>query len=236
MGKLVMCTVGFDEKLVFRSLLKVGVSIGDAVALVYSRSGSDYDIKRVENAVRNIKELLDAVGVKHYDVVVSGMDFVSDVVTIVNGLREFAKEEKIVGVVSGGMRIAVLEAIVSLLLYRKFINRKAEVEIHVSREDGLYDVTLSTNLLDLPNLSLRELDVLKQLEKIKVGISERGGTGSEGVLLSEVVEVVSQNLNVSKFTVYKLLHRLKSKNLIMLKDRVVLLTDLGKLIQEVVKQ
>jgi len=220
-SRLIVCTVGFDEKLVLRSLLKVGFSVNDAVVLVYSSSGGDYEAKRVESAVGNIKNLLAPAGVRIHEVIVSSMDFAGDVASIVRAVKEYARDaSEIIAAVTGGMRLTIVETIVALKLYRDFFRRDISVEVYVAREDGLYDVTLSVNLLDLPVLSPREIEVLKRL--------------NEGVRLLNVIESLSTGLNINRRTAYKYLYRLKSRGFIEIRDRVVYLTLAGKLVKEAV--
>jgi len=220
-SRLIVCTVGFDEKLVLRSLLKVSFSVNDAVVLVYSSSGGDYEAKRVESAVGNIKNLLASAGVRLHEVIVSSMDFAGDVASIVRALKEYAKDaSEIIAAVTGGMRLTIVETIVALKLYRDFFRGDISVEVYVAREDGLYDVTLPVNLLDLPALSPREIEVLKRL--------------NEGVRLLNIIESLSTGLNINRRTAYKYLYRLKSRGFIEIRDRAVYLTLAGKLIKEAV--
>jgi len=224
MERLVACTVGFDEKLVLRSLLRVGFSVTDTVVLVYAKSGGEYEVKRVESAVNNIKELLSSVGVGYYDVVVSGMDFTSDVATIVGWLRDHSGGRGIVGVVSGGMRLTVIELLTALILYKRYVHPGANIEVHVAREDGLYSVVLPITWFNPPPLSSREAEVLKHL----------GDLNTATTTLAEAVDALSAKLSISKYAVYKAIQRLKMKGLIKRVDRAVELTDLGRLLQKVI--
>jgi len=224
MERLIVCTVGFDEKLVLRSLVRVGFSVTDIVVLVYAKSGGEYEVKRVENAVGSIKELLDSVGVEYHDVVVSGMDFASDVATVIDWLKNHAGKRGIVGVITGGMRLMVVELLTALVLYRSYVDSSASIEIHVAREDGLYSTVLPITLFNPPPLTLREAEVLRLL----------GDLGSAITTLSDAVDALSAKLGVSRYVVYKFIQRLKAKGLIKRVDRTIELTDLGKLLQKVV--
>jgi len=218
--KLVMCTIGFDEKLVLRSLLMLGVGSGDAVALVYSRSGSEYDVRRVEAAVRYVKELMGGLGVEHYDIVVSGADFAGDVAAIVASLRKLVEGRrwrKVVASVTGGMRLSVVEVIVALLLYKKYLGSGVAIEIHVAREDGMYSVSFPVDLLAMPKLGGRELEALKLM-------------GRDGAPLSAVVEGISQGMGVTKYTAYKIVYRLRSKGLVDFRDHSVVPTEAGRVL------
>jgi len=220
-NKLIVCTVGPDEKLVLRSLLRVGFGVGDRVVLVYSKSGSEYDVKRVENAVNTLKSLLSSAGTEFHDVVVSDMDFVDDVAAIVKALVDYAANAtEIVAAVAGGMRLTVVETIVALQLYKALLKGSADAKIYVAREDGLYDVFVPISMLNPPSLQQRDLEVLKAVD--------------DGMKLSDAVEAVSTRLEVAKYTPYRLIRRLKKLGLAWLEDHTVRLTLLGKIAKKVV--
>jgi len=222
MSRLIMCTVGFDEKLVLRSLLRIGFGIGDRIVLVYSKSGSEYDVRRVENAVNAIKNLLSSTGVAFHDVVVSGMDFVSDVVAIVKALMDYATNAaEIVAAVAGGMRLTVVETIVALQLYKILLKGNADAKIYVAREDGLYDVFVPISILNPPSLQQKDLEVLKAV--------------GDGMKLSDAVEAISTRLEVTKYASYRLIRRLKKLGLVWLENHTIRLTLLGKIAKEVVQ-
>ncbi|MEM1606257.1 MAG: hypothetical protein QXW41_08455, partial [Fervidicoccaceae archaeon] len=104
--KLVVVTVGFEEKLPLRGLLKVGLDAGDVVVLVYPRSGGEFEVRKVEKAVGVIKEFVGraGAGVRVVDVEVSGLNFYEDVAKILLFLRE-QKAGEVVAVLAGGMRL-----------------------------------------------------------------------------------------------------------------------------------
>jgi len=225
MSRLIVCTVGFDEKLVLRSLLRVGFGVSDAIMLVYSKSGDEYDVKKVENAVNAIKNLLSSAGVMFRDVVVSGMDFVGDVVAVVKALKEYAKDvAEIVAAVTGGMRLTVVEAIVALQLYKALFRSDADAKIYVAREDGLYDTFIPIDLLSSRLLEKTERRGLEALKFV-----------SDGMKLSDAVEVISEKLGVSKHASYRYLYRLKKQNLIVFENHVIKLTLAGRLIRGVIE-
>jgi len=220
MGKVISCVIGFDEKLAFRSLLRVGFGPSDVIALIYSKTGSDYDVKKVESAVKNIKDLLSSAGAEFFDVVTSGMDFVEDVSIIVRSLKKTSADE-VVGIISGGMRITAFETLLALQLYKNFINQKSNVKIHIEREDGLYSISLPLEVMNLMPPPSRELESIKLL--------------SDGEKLDEAVRSLSSAMGVSRYTVYKLLYRLRKRRLITIEGKTLQLTISGKLIREALR-
>jgi len=218
--KLIVSVVGFDEKLVLRPLLRVGYSPTDSIIFVYSKTGSDYDVKKVESAVKNIKDLLSSAGAEFFDVVTSGMDFVGDVSIIVRSLKKAAGDE-VVGIVSGGMRITSFETLLALQIYKNFINQKSNVKIHIEREDGLYSISLPLEVMNLMPPPSRELESIKLL--------------SDGEKLDEAVRSLSSAMGVSRYTAYKLLYRLRKRGLITIQGKTLQLTISGKLIKEALR-
>jgi len=219
MSKAVLVSIGFDVNLVTRSLLKIGLSNGDVLLLLYSKSGGEYERKKVEKAVSTIKELVSKTGIEYYDIVVSGSDFISDATSILASLKRHGRSRIIASLV-GGMRIIIVEAIVSLLLYRKFINKNVDITVHVMREDGTYDIMLPLDVMYLPVLSSREIELLKIMKAKNLVAYSR----------AKLVAILSKQLNVTESMIYKLLERLGRKGILMSEDNTVETTLLGKLI------
>jgi len=217
-SKLVLVSIGFDVNLVLKSLLKIGLIDGDVVLLLYSRSGGEYEQRRVEEAVKTLKTILAGARAEHYDVAVSGMDFASDVATILDALRQH-RRESIVASLVGGMRLIIMEALAALVFYRQFVDSNADISIHVMREDGVYDVTLPLSVLVLPLLGPREASVLEKLGKELAGRPR-----------SEVVSALSRETGITESMAYKVLESLEEKKLIVVRDSAVELTLLGRLV------
>lgn len=218
MAKLVLVTVGFDVNLVLRSLLKIGLGEGDCVLLVYSRSGGEYEQRRVEETVKTLKTILAGVRVEHYDAIVTGMDFVSDVAVVLKALKEHGKKVIVASLV-GGMRIVIVEALVALALYERFIDTDAEVSVHVMREDGVYDTVVPLSALNLPDLGPRELAVLEEI-----------GRRFESRPRNEIANVLSREMSITESMAYKALESLEEKGFIRFRDSVAEITTLGKLL------
>lgn len=211
--KLVIVTIGFDEKLPLRGLLKFGLDVNDVVLSVYSMTGGKWDVEKVERAVKAFKDIVTATGVKVADLVVSGSDFYNDTLLILNALKEYQAEE-IIAVLAGGMRIIIFEVMTALLLRHRLKGVKAKV--YIAREDGLYDITLPTEIFYV-NASSGDHAILRIL-------SERGT-----VRRSLLVEEVSREKGLSWSMVYKLIKSLARRKLIALEDDSVKMTELGQL-------
>ncbi|RLE59834.1 MAG: hypothetical protein DRN53_06710 [Thermoprotei archaeon] len=218
--KVVLTTVGFSVDLIIRSLLKIGLDKGDVIGLVYSLSGSDRDRKRVEDTVKAIKNIVNKTGIICQDIVITGTDFVRDVNIIIDTLKILRNNKSIIASLVGGMRIAIIEVLVSLMLYKRLICPEAEIKLHIMREDGIYDIVLPLEAIDLPDLGKRELEALKILGKNKLLNRTR----------SELVNFLSKNMSITVSMAYKILHRLKKEGLLQIADGIVKSTLLGTLI------
>lgn len=211
--RLLVVTVGFDERLPLRGLLKVGLSSDDVVLLVYSKTGGEFEVKKVEKAVEALKDIISKAGARVVDLVVSGSDFYSDVVAILDALRRYNAGE-VIAVLAGGMRILVFEVLAALLLRYRVAGVRSRV--YVAREDGLYDVVLPVDLFYV-SLSGKEDAVLKKL--FELGESRR----------SQLVNTISRELGLSESMVYKVVKSLARKGLVIAEDNSIKLTELGRL-------
>lgn len=218
--RLVVVTVGFDEKLPLRGLLRVGLDSSDTVVLVYSKTGGEFEVKKVEKAVESLKDIISKSEVKVVDLVVSGSDFYADTASILGFLRE-QRADEVVAVLAGGMRLLVFEVLVALMLRYWFTGARSR--IYVAREDGLYDVVIPVDLL-YAGLSRWEHTVLMKL----LELSE--------MKRSQLVDEVSREYGVSESMVYKALKNLSRKNLILVEDDKVKLTEMGRLVAEAVSR
>ncbi|MEM1696121.1 MAG: CRISPR-associated CARF protein Csa3 [Desulfurococcaceae archaeon] len=213
--RLILVTVGFEEKLPLRGLLKVGLSAGDVVALVYSRSGGEFEVRKVEKAVGVIKEIIGKAGVSVVDVEVSGSNFYGDVAKILWFLRE-QKASEVVAVLAGGMRLVAFEVLNALLMLHRHSGCTG-CSVLLMREDGLYDVILPVELFYV-TVSKAELAVLRALR-------------NEGALKRrQLIEVVSREVGVSASAVYKSLKSLAKKKLVVVEDETVKPTEMSRLL------
>lgn len=220
MTKLVIATLGFDEKLVLRAFFKVGLDRGDTVLLVYSKTGDPYDVERVEKAASAVKSIVGNLGVKVVDSIVTATDFVVDVTTILNSIVRCGDVEEVVATLVGGMRLVIIETVVALSLYKELVAPKKRTSILAMREDGLYDVLLPFEALGLSRVTRREIAVLITIARENLENARR----------NEAVKVIASKLGVTEYTVYKYLSTLEEEGLIDLDDNRIRITLLGELI------
>lgn len=219
--RLVIVTVGFDEKLPLRGLLKIGLDSGDAVLLVYSRTGGEFEVKKVEKAVESIKEFIGKTGVSVFDVEVSAMDFYRDVKVILRALSSLGRPaDEMIALLVGGMRLLIFEALVAVLLHHSLTG--VGVRVRLMREDGMYEVDVPVEAFHL-TVSSREAGVIRLLAE------------SSALKRSKLVDSASHSLEVSESMVYKLIKKLSKKGLIAIEGDAVKLTELGCLATEALR-
>lgn len=218
--KLIAVTVGFDEKLPIRSLLRVGIDVGDVVLLIYSKTGGEFEVKKVESAVKVLKEILSKSGVKVVDVVVSGMDFYRDIEEILKVFGEHPAEE-IVALLVGGMRLTIFEVLVAALLRHRISG--VSTRFHLMREDGMYEVSIP-------------VEVFNVLPPPKAGVALKVLSVTGAMERRELVEAIARGTGVSESMAYKLIKSLAERSLVVVKGDVVRLTELGRLVYEATKR
>ncbi|MEM4846876.1 MAG: hypothetical protein QW794_03860 [Thermosphaera sp.] len=209
--KLAVFIVGFEDKLVLRAGFRVGLQPGDTALLVYSLSGSDNDRQKVSNAVSVVKNVFSSAGISVEELVLDGNNFGRDVSLLVDTLRKLRPRRLVVSLGSG-MKYLGLVSLYASLIYRE-LAKNVELEVHVSREDGLYDVAL--------NLETMRLSVGRSELKIVCLIKS-------GVERDHVVKEAHDKMVKSQSTIYTLLQRMVKRGLIQLKDNTVELTPLGE--------
>lgn len=209
-GKTVVFVVGFDEKLVMRSGFRVGLQPGDTTLLIYSLSGGDYEKNKVLNAVKLVKEVFSSAGIIVKELVLDAGNFGEDVASVVKALKGLNPKSVVVALGSG-MRYLGIVTLYASLIYRELVDN-VELHVHVAREDGLYDVLLNAETLEL-NLGPSELKMLCLVQ----------GNIARDIL----VRKAAQELGRSQSTIYALLTRMHRRGLIELSDTISL-TSLGE--------
>ncbi|MEM2308231.1 MAG: hypothetical protein QXI94_04915 [Sulfolobales archaeon] len=215
--KLVVVTVGFDEKLPLRGMLKVGVDVSDTVMLVYSKTGGEFEVKKVGRAVEVLKEIIRSTGAGVVEVEVSGTSFYDDVAVVLRSLKE-QKADEVVAVLAGGMRLVIFEVLFALLtLYRLGRFQQVRSKVLLMREDGLYDVALPLEsfYVTIPRSGLAVMRIIHSHGEVK---------------RSRLVETASREAGLSESAVYKLVKSLTQRGLVVVDSDVVRLTELGHLI------
>ena len=160
--RLIVATVGFDEKLVVRSLLSLGLRGDDVILIVYAEPRDEHVKVRVENAVKTLREVvrLGAAAVEELPLTV--MNLGEDLSRCAERLRELVEErrvDEVTAVLVGGMRPLIIIVLSALLILARL--RGIRVRFMFSREDGLYSFTLNPSYFCPPGVGQREAQLLR---------------------------------------------------------------------------
>ena len=195
-GCFVVASVGFDERFIVRLIVssKLGVLSEDVLLLVMPLG----DDVRSLNVVRAVEKFIGSYGlkVKLHVLRVDVADFWGSAGKVRGKVEEiFGKHvpEKLIVLLSGGMRALILETLTGC------VATGLKGEIIVYREDlkGYVDLPLETFKINKPSPS--ELEVLNALRKL-------GGQGNLGA--------IARSLHVSKPTVHRIVRELEVKGLV----------------------
>ncbi len=146
MAKLVVATLGFEEKWAIRAVLTYGLEPGDKILVV---TGPVID--KVRRAYESIKRIADMVG--DVDVKLLSLDspcsFVENVARIRSMLIRHAQSmDNIIIVLSGGMRALILSLYTAILFLPVDIREKISI-VRIDLEDGSCSIEIPLELLDL---------------------------------------------------------------------------------------
>ena len=160
--KVLILTLGFDEKFCYRAILRHGISDGDKIILITARL-----VDKVRKAYELIKSFVErSCNVELRLVEVNVKDFVKAVRDVMNILEEFREQELIVNL-SGGMR-ALLMVVLFALLLKSMRNVKLEIEL----EDFSGLIEIPQTLLLLPEIGSMGDERREILKLIAQGFSD----------------------------------------------------------------
>ena len=130
--KLLILTLGFDEKFAVRALLRAGLSFGDKAVIFLAEPLDERAVKAWRTVEDIVSRYFSGVNVETIKVNVS--EFYRAVSTIAEKLKEASKgADEIIVNLSGGMRILILEVLVAAHL----LGLKATVEVEFENFLGL---------------------------------------------------------------------------------------------------
>ena len=194
-NKVLVATIGFDERPVIRAILRHGLGF-KGILLLKPREPDDPRSRRV---VENIRELVDKTGAKTPLIVgeVDVTDFYRAVGEIKSQLAETmgGRGGDIVLLLGGGMRSLVLETLVAVIQLSNelLVNGVLEVDIEGSTS------YVSARIEDLIPVTItpQERRVLEELDREPATLSN-----------------LSNRLDMPKTTLWKILQRLEEKKLV----------------------
>lgn len=197
-GRLIIATVGFEEKFIIRFMIssRLGIDSEDLLLLtipitsdsrsretveIIKKLSSDYDIKlRIEVLNVDINSFWFSVGK------IRG--------TVESILNKFTPREVIV-LLSGGMRALILETLVGCVL----TGLKGRVVVH--REDSEGYVEFPLEVLKMVNLPIEHIKVL---DIVRRGLKEERMN----------LKMLAEALGTSKASAYRIIRELKNLGLV----------------------
>jgi len=209
-----IAVLGFDERHVIRSLLRLGFKNVDVIYLVVP---SGRITKQTEEAIKRITEVAKLANV--FDVKVFEVDplgFGSAVAKLRKLIMDLCSGGKdLVISLGGGMRVLIVETLVASLLVPKELSSHILIVVDLESGEGYIEVNIS-NILTISELKLDELQVLKYLlTKAPAGPTE-----------------ISKTLGIPKTTVWKILKKLHTKELVTKQYREYKASDAGERLKE----
>lgn len=209
-----IAVLGFDERHVIRSLLRLGFKNVDVIYLVVP---SGRITKQTEEAIKRITEVAKLANVSDVKVFeVDPLGFGSAVAKLRKLIMDLCSGGKdLVISLGGGMRVLIVETLVASLLVPKELSSHILIVVDLESGEGYIEVNIS-NILTISELKLDELQVLKYLlTKAPAGPTE-----------------ISKTLGIPKTTVWKILKKLHTKELVTKQYREDKASDAGERLKE----
>ena len=160
MNRVLIITLGFDEKFAIRAITMHGLSKGDKIVLLTGPL-----VERTEKAASYVREFLN----KYYPweaevelVVLPIEDFYETTSKVVELLKKFSRVREIVVNLSGGMRIVIL-ALFTATLFLGLENLKVEAEAEDSSTYITMDPKPLKSLISMEELGVEKKEVLRVL-------------------------------------------------------------------------
>jgi len=209
-----IAVLGFDERHVIRSLLRLGFKNVDVIYLVVP---SGRITRQTEEAIKRITEVAKLANVSDVKVFeVDPLGFGSAVAKLRKLIMDLCSGGKdLVISLGGGMRVLIVETLIASLLVPKELSSHILIVVDLESGEGYIEVNIS-NILAISELKLDELQVLKYLlTKAPAGPTE-----------------ISKTLGIPKTTVWKILKKLHAKELVTKQYREYKASDAGERLKE----
>ena len=202
MAKVVLLTLGFEEKFAVRALVRRGLEVGDLVVLV---TGPIID--KVAKAINYVKEFLKYF--EGIDIQVFEVSEVHEFTEAVPRIKKLIKEllnkyDFIVANLSGGMRALIIEVLTSIILLPKELKSRVIVELDTEDSKATIEIPKELNIMiNPPELGVKE-DIIKV-------IIDEGGEAD--------IYTIARRLEKDESTIRRQLEVLKELGLIELTYR-----------------
>ena len=215
MKKLIVLTIGFDEKYGLKALLRKGITTEDKVlVLVHENPGPG-----VKASIDELKDVLAKAlgnGVTMDVVEVPIWDFFKASMVITEAIKERLEEgAKVRAALSSGSRALILETIFSLIMLGDAVE-----EVEADTEDGKAVINFPKGVLRPPQVDKTDIEILSFLFE-----------GDKDT--NELQRLMSAKRPFPKSTLFKRLIILRDKGLVEIKKRgkpsIWTITDVGRI-------
>ncbi|MCS7109121.1 MAG: hypothetical protein RMH77_07165 [Sulfolobales archaeon] len=213
-----IAVLGFDERHVIKSLLRLGFKNVNKIYLVIP---SGRKTKQTDEAISRIREVSGLAGVTQVELFeVDPMDFGSTVSKLRRLLMDLSVGGEAITVsLGGGLRAMVIEVLIASLLVPPEVGGKINLVCDLETGEGFIEFSV-LNILSISRLSYDELKVLSYLiEKDFVGPT-----------------IVSKDLDIPKTTAWKLLRKLYDKGYLIRRGREYKISDSGVKVGVIAKE
>jgi len=213
-----VAVLGFDERHVVRSLLRLGFKNVDVIYLVVP---SGRVTKQTEEAIKRITEVAKLANVSNVEIFeVDPLEFGNAVAKLRKLLMDLCSGGKdLVISLGGGMRVLIIETLIASLLIPKELSSHISLVADLESSEGYIEVNIH-NLLIISELRTDELQVLKYLlTKTSAGPTE-----------------ISRSLQIPKTTVWKILKKLHNKGLVTKHNRDYKVSDIGEKVRDLITE
>ncbi len=204
MSKILVATLGFDERHVIRSIISMGMGGIEEIILLVPDWGLE---ERTVKAIEEIRRIAELAGIASSRIRVEKIK-VEDFWRAVSRTIELLREEYMKGAseiilsLGGGLRILVLETYTAVMLIEESIRKriKIRIDIETKGEGTIIDgdeIPLCIELTPTERIVLREI-VDKRITTLKQ---------------------LTQTLEIPRSTIWKTLDKLLKKKLLIKQDK-----------------
>jgi len=213
--RLFVVTLGFDVKLVVRQLIsRYSVKENDTVIVVTAKAFDQFSLERLKAALDDVEKILDYAGIKPKVIHVDPTDVVGTIYevgkTLINAIA--GNPTEIVLILSGGMRVLVIEVLLAALLtLPKDLLGKSRISIELENLSGY---------VEIPLMLFTGLDIDEEDVRLMNAISRLGDAPSQLIT----------TLGIPKSTVYRRIRKFMDSSLVVRGRGRYSLTQWGELV------
>ncbi|WP_193322794.1 CRISPR-associated CARF protein Csa3 [Pyrobaculum calidifontis] len=208
--RLLVFTLGFEEKFAIRAFTRRGLDVGDRILLVAARPAADR-VVRAYNTLREFVQRYYGGGVEIELVEVNVRDFPGAVCEIRRRVLEKAGGDVVVNL-SGGPRALVLATYAAVQLLPDDVAKRVRVEVEF--EDGTY-------LVEVPLCAVYAQKLAERLGEEKLAVLEK--LAQRGVATAEEL---AREVNLDSSTVRRHIRRLEELGLVQVLSKRPLRAEL----------